>query len=112
MFSLDALSELLASGVSMASALEPWGKLAKSFIPEDFVAGSLRTVAARCMQAAVSYVCTQSRTDLEDDSQKEEFADCLRDVISTVSIENILGDFNESFHAELNVATEKGWKRD
>lgn len=110
-FSLDALSELLASGVSMASALEPWGKLAKSFIPEDFVAGSLRTVAARCMQAAVSYVCTQSRTDLEDDSQKEEFADCLRDVISTVSIENILGDFNESFHAELNAATEKGWKR-
>lgn len=109
-FALEALSELLASGVSMASALEPWSKLAKSFIPDD-VASSLRPVAARCVQAVVSYVCTQSRANLDDDQQKEEFADCLRDVISTVSIENILGDFNENFHAELNAAPEKGWKR-
>ena len=110
LIALDSCSELLASGVSMASALEPWSKLAKAFVPDE-VASSLRPVAARCMQAVVSYVCTQSRADLDDDQQKEEFADCLRDVISTVSIENILADFNENFHAELNAATEKGWKR-
>lgn len=109
-FSLDALSEGLAQGVSISSAMEPWSKLAKCYMPDELV-HSLRPVAARCVQAAVMHVCSCPKDELEDDQRKEEISDCLRDVISAVPIDFILDDFNARFVAELQAAisSEMSW---
>ena len=109
LFALDGLSEALSVGASMASALEPWGKLAKSFTPDSFVE-LLRPVAERCVHAAVLYVQLLPKHDLDDDQVKEEISDCLRDVISAVPIEEILGDFNQRLCAEMSAAQSGGWR--
>ena len=109
-YSLDALSEGLAQGISISSAMEPWSKLAKCHMP-DVVVHSLRPVAMRCMQAAVMHVCRYQQDELDDDQRKEEISDCLRDVISAVPIDFILDDFNARFVAELQAAisSEMSW---
>lgn len=106
LFALDGLSDALSMGVSVSSALEPWSKLAKSFMADSVVA-SLRPVAARALHASVAYVRSVPRHELDDDQKKEEISDCLRDVVSVVPIAEILDDFNARFSAELHAGD---WK--
>lgn len=103
MFALDGLSDALSMGVSISSALEPWGKLAKSFMSDEFVE-SLRPIAARCVHAAVAYVRSVPRHELQDDQKKDEISECLRDVVSVVAIVDILDDFNARFSSEMHAA--------
>lgn len=105
-FALDGLSDALSMGVSVSSALEPWSKLAKSFM-SDSVVVSLRPVAARALHASIAYVRSVPRHELDDDQKKEEISDCLRDVVSVVPIADILDDFNARFSAELHAGD---WK--